>query len=337
MNVSRYIDTTELRFDVEFVTPCFLGGADQNAEIRTAPFKNLLRRWWRIANGNLAPEELWQKESELFGSTEKNPKTGKIWGRSKVILEIERNIDPLKDIVKDILEKKELKQFLYLGYGPVQAKTEEIKDYIKPGSNITIKLKIPSNEAGMMINVLTLINLFGSIGSRSRKGFGSLSILPKQEGEYGCFKLVNIKKLRENLPSLHKDKEDIKSNEKHYPYYLACDDKGMYCWNTTQRDSYQEVLCDMTDIYRTVVDVAKKTPSGRTILGTAKEIKNTDIKRIPSPLLMKVVKQGNKYSGRLLHLSYNISDEFYQQNKIWKSIYDYFDSKELKRFGGATK
>ena len=73
MDVSRYIDTTELKFEVEFITPTFLGGADGNAELRTAPFKNLIRRWWRIANGHLTPEELWKKESDLFGSTEKNP------------------------------------------------------------------------------------------------------------------------------------------------------------------------------------------------------------------------------------------------------------------------
>ena len=54
INVSRFTDTKILRFTVEFVTPCFLGGADGNAELRVAPFKNLLRRWWRIANGKLS-------------------------------------------------------------------------------------------------------------------------------------------------------------------------------------------------------------------------------------------------------------------------------------------
>ena len=101
MDVSRYVDTTELKFEVEFITPCFLGGADSNAEIRVAPFKNLIRRWWRIANGHLSPEELWKKESELFGSTQKNPdiveenknkksseKQPEIFGKSKVELKI---------------------------------------------------------------------------------------------------------------------------------------------------------------------------------------------------------------------------------------------------------
>ena len=120
MNVSRYTKqtNTELRFDVEFITPTFLGGADGNAEIRTAPFKNLLRRWWRIANGNLSPEELWQKESELFGSTEKNPKTEKTFGKSKVMFGIldSNNVRYINEKI-DIGKDEYTNLAMYAGYG----------------------------------------------------------------------------------------------------------------------------------------------------------------------------------------------------------------------------
>ena len=328
INVSRYIkqSNTELRFDVEFITPAFLGGADQNAEIRTAPFKNLIRRWWRIANGNLFPEELWQKESELFGSTE-------IKSKSKVILEIEQS----QVAVSNESEKSELRPFLYLGYGPVQSKDSETKKYIKPGSIISMKLLVPDSEKDMMINVLTLINLFGTVGSRSRKGFGSIAILPKPENEKGSFKLNNLKKLREELPYIHEGNKNILNDTKHYPYYLPCDEKGMLCWNTSQQESYKEVFDDLTEIYEKVVKHVESIPSGRVLIGSGNEIKNTGIKRIPSPLIMKVVKQGNKYSGRILHLVYNVSDTFTVQNDLWNSVYDYLDSLGLKRFGGAAK
>ena len=346
INVSRFTDTKVLRFTVEFVTPCFLGGADGNAELRVAPFKNLLRRWWRIANGKLSPEELWKKESRLFGSTEKDPdiiefNRGKSkseqkpesFGKSKVDLEIEQsNVHFSTE-----LEKSELKKFLYLGYGPVQAKTSDTKKYIKADSSIEIKLTIPNNEINMMINVLTLINLFGTIGSRSRKGFGSILISPKPVNEEGGFNLCNLKRLREELPHLHEGIANLCEDRKNYPYYLACDEKGMCCWNTSQKSSYNEVLEDMTNIYKNIVVTVKKQSSGRTILGSATEIKNTEIKRIPSPLLMKVVKQGEKYSGRILHLAYNISGIFTHQTKVWNEVYIYLDSIGLKRFGGAVK
>ena len=39
MIITRYHNMEELRLTVEFLTPTFLGGADQNAELRAAPFK----------------------------------------------------------------------------------------------------------------------------------------------------------------------------------------------------------------------------------------------------------------------------------------------------------
>ena len=37
MDVSRYVNTEKIDFTVEFLTPCFLGGADQNAEEAVKP------------------------------------------------------------------------------------------------------------------------------------------------------------------------------------------------------------------------------------------------------------------------------------------------------------
>jgi|GEM_PF-2821479 len=158
MNVSRYIDTVELKFDVEFVTPCFLGGADGNADIRVAPFKNLLRRWWRIANGHLSPEELWKKESRLFGSTEKDPdiveenkklpkekRKPETFGKSKVelkLLEISPN-DNYTCSEKIFIGKNEKTDLaLYTGYGSVNMG----KTYIKNQTNCSFILSCPTKN-----------------------------------------------------------------------------------------------------------------------------------------------------------------------------------------------
>jgi len=36
-------------YKVSFVTPAFLGNAEQAGQWRTPPFKALLRQWWRVA------------------------------------------------------------------------------------------------------------------------------------------------------------------------------------------------------------------------------------------------------------------------------------------------
>mgnify|MGYP006978493258 FL=1 len=166
IDVSRYTDTTELVFDVEFITPTFLGGADGNAEIRTAPFKNLIRRWWRIVNGNLNPNELWQKESELFGSTERNPETveqnksrkksekePEVFGKSKIDLKIKQILpsDEYKSSAHIDIGRIESKfgsmdLSKYLGYGSVG-----IKEYIKPKTKCTFVLTLESKYKNEII------------------------------------------------------------------------------------------------------------------------------------------------------------------------------------------
>jgi CRISPR-associated protein Cmr1 len=37
---------TETSYTVRFVTPAFLGDADQKGRWRTPPFKALIRQWW---------------------------------------------------------------------------------------------------------------------------------------------------------------------------------------------------------------------------------------------------------------------------------------------------
>ncbi|PZP56463.1 MAG: hypothetical protein DI596_10305, partial [Azospira oryzae] len=50
-NVQRAVamKMTERGYTVRFLTPAFLGDAEQNARWRTPPFKHLLREWWRVA------------------------------------------------------------------------------------------------------------------------------------------------------------------------------------------------------------------------------------------------------------------------------------------------
>ncbi len=60
-------------FTVRFLTPAFLGNADQDGQWRTPPFKHLLREWWRVAwaeahGWSNDVNALRQAEGDLFGS-----------------------------------------------------------------------------------------------------------------------------------------------------------------------------------------------------------------------------------------------------------------------------
>lgn len=329
MNVNRYTKqtNTELRFDVEFITPTFLGGADGNAEIRTAPFKSLIRRWWRITNGNLSPEELWQKESELFGSTEKNPKTGKTFGKSKVILSI---VDSSRvqysssqfDIEEAHKEKNTVDVGLYLGYGAVTNKG--IRNYIKPGSRCGFEMKVPSKYVKELEKTLFYINLFGTIGSKSKNGFGSISIAYKFNPQE-CWPLCQ-------------DINKVLNNGKNYPNAIVKDTNGILCWATNDYDSWEDAIKKLCDVYLEVGSWIKEEggkSKWRNLFGYAEANK-----RLPSQVILKIAKKKLPeknvcyYYGIIIHLPYAVclSDwkaglEDFKQASVY--LDECFDSQKL--------
>lgn len=392
MNVSRYIDTVDLKFDVEFVTPCFLGGADGNADIRVAPFKNLLRRWWRIANGHLSPEELWKKESELFGSTEKNQESGKIFGKSRVeLIIIDSNLIFQKTnklrFPNKMINHPEVKNPMsfetYLGMGPVfwnkERKCSEYKllpilefaparkeydQYSKKEiavperkSCLSLSLTVPTSELDCFVLILSYINYFGTIGSRSRNGWGSISIRNVMKNSNELVELFKIKDIKEK--SIDWGVLFDATCKKQYPSLLASDEKGLLCWCAPQRNSWADAMLDAAEIYSAVRTNFKLTGDNelhdRHLLGypiTHHEyhgwpVKNT---RLPSELYMKINLNQGKYRVQITHIPNLIPLEGFTTNKqkeIWSKVHDFLDGYQLKndkgekknlsRFGGTAK
>ena len=86
VTVARSHQRERITLDCTVLTPLFLGGAEQEATLSAAPFKAALRYWWRVSGVHRTsdPEELFHKESELFGNA--NPECG----RSLVEVEVKR-------------------------------------------------------------------------------------------------------------------------------------------------------------------------------------------------------------------------------------------------------
>lgn len=399
IDVSRYTNKEELTFDVEFITPAFLGGADGNAEIRTAPFKSLLRRWWRIVNGNLSPEELWKKESELFGSTEKDMASGKIFGKSKVVLKIidysvefqkTRQLRFADKAIKHPEVKKPIEFEVYLGMGPVfwnkdlekseykflpileylpeskffdsSSKTEKINP--ERHSRISFSLAVPKTEKDCFLKILTYINYFGTIGSRSRNGWGSVIIKNIVLNGAEAQELLSVKDIKESATDWQ---ELINKNcVKRYPSAIAKDEKGLLCWRTPQRDSWDRAMFDAAELYSKVrtyfkfdknenFDKNEDILQERYLLGypvTHHKYAKWSVKnvRLPSELCIKIYFYQGKYNAQITHIPNLIPLTGFsveEQKHIWKKVHDFFDAyqilndkdekKHLSRFGGLAK
>lgn len=157
------------------VTPLFISGADQNkADLRPPSFKGVLRFWYRATA--LPVMKSWikvqQKEREIFGSTE---------GQARFML----NIQPVDNIsIINAGQKWQGYGSAYLGYGLVRAgKLVTERPYVKQGTRFTVTIALRPKDSAQeqelvdhLKRALIALGLFGGMGSRSRRGFGSLSL-----------------------------------------------------------------------------------------------------------------------------------------------------------------
>jgi CRISPR-associated protein Cmr1 len=166
------------------VTPLFLGGANPEEEeklsIRAPSIKGALRFWYRaIALGRLGSlEKVRGEEARLFGSTGT--------GQSAFLLRVEGG--DLKTVRKGKIVSN---GNAYLGYGVATWNRDvranlTVRPYIEPGRPFKLKLLFtPNNKAKQSFADLKLsiiaLGLFGGLGARSRRGFGSLALMSLKE------------------------------------------------------------------------------------------------------------------------------------------------------------
>jgi len=192
-NTVTDLDTIDATYRA--VTPMFLGGADnERAEFRLPSFKGMLRFWWRALawkrlNGAL--EAIHREEAQLFGSADE--------GQANLLLKAEGDFpEPLPQSPgrKRILRVNQGGRdgrvigpgARYLGYGALQAfdssngpdAGELLRACLPAGFTFDIHgLFRPNTPAEQKVSIkraMILLGLFGGLGSKSRKGYGSLTL-----------------------------------------------------------------------------------------------------------------------------------------------------------------
>lgn len=159
-----------IRARYRLATPAFIQGASGSSpELRPPSFKGILRFWWRaLAWSRLGGDQaaIRAAESQLFGDTS---------GQAGVRLRIER--DDVRPRMMTNGGGKIPPGTLYLaGQGLAHFKNGWQRQALESGQCFTVVLGARDGVAdlGELTDSLRLIGLMGGLGSRSRKGFGSL-------------------------------------------------------------------------------------------------------------------------------------------------------------------
>lgn len=166
----------KITLDLRFLTPAFLGGADQAAELRPPSIKGMLRFWYRAVDPQFA-----ERESRLFGGA------GDGTGQSRVLLRADAG--PLELVRWD---RQRAQRFtvgggthaknglVYLGFA-LQLRGNEKRTAFREGSRFTLRCVLPrplsdERDRRALLAALWALGTCGALGMRSRRGFGSLAL-----------------------------------------------------------------------------------------------------------------------------------------------------------------
>lgn len=292
--VERFRDMETREFDVEVVTPLFLGGSDpQKAELRVPSIKGALRFWWRALYGSDDIKKMKEREDKIFGSTEEKA------AFSIYLKDDDRIIPVLKDLPQGmkVMTKSKGRTFPvsiieYLAYGlceyrPDVRKNVFIKQHIPAGSRFKLFFSIKNgSESEEVINSLKALTNYGALGSHSRNGFGSIRI--------------------EGLSYPLEMKGSLKS-------FTSLSSKSILFNNFSQKDKWEDALSEIGKIYREARtslenrhQFNKRQLVAKPII-VKNEVNITD--RHSKPYFLHVNKLSNgKYQGQILFMPYRYYD-----------------------------
>lgn len=241
----------ELTYQVSFNTPAFLGNAEQQAQWRTPPFKALLRQWWRVAyaannNFRIDVAAMRNAEGRLFGhawlENDRDAHGDKVAARKSLVrLRLGQwSIGKLKNweggdpTVPHKNVPKPVGSQLYMGYGPlVFCKGTALKANaaIQSGEQTTFALACPLEDAALIEQSLVLIDHFGTVGGRSRNGWGSFSLKPQNEVVASAVTIP----LRDWKECLGLD----------WPHAIGKDNKGALIWQTQPHADWKALMKEL--------------------------------------------------------------------------------------------
>ena len=259
-----------MKYRIRFLTPAFLGNAEQSGQWRTPPFKALLRQWWRVvwAERHGFPEDsaaMRRDEGRLFG----NAWLDNDFRKSAVRMRLSRWTDG--SLTKDQwghqeidgkVRHPEVKQrvgpLLYLGYGPL--KIEPVKkpgghrEYptvlkgnaaIQAGESADLAIAAPESDADDIRTAMALMDTYGTVGGRSRNGWGSFAV-ESLNGAPGSDAARTVSPVVDRNAVNRCVRPWDEALDLDWPHAVGRDDTGPLVWRTAESyDDWKRLMRDL--------------------------------------------------------------------------------------------
>lgn len=341
-------------YTLELVTPAFLGGYDQSAEWRTAGIKALIRQWWRVvyvAEHGVSVARMREAEAHLFGSV--NEATGGAMQARLRIRLAEWKKGTLTTMPRsgqtvhpEVKGGMNIGTFLYLGYGPLGFERGGVKlnkgNALDPSQKNMLTLIGQDMSAAEWQNIdkaMQLIHLFGTIGGRSRNGWGSIQLYDiKTNQPIAALDAIPIRSISLEKCLAHD-----------WPTAIASHQNQTLIWRGKSAGyaSWGEAIDQLAKI-KIAIRTQFKFDSNRHPQPEPRHYLSYPItnhavspwgnnKRLPNALRFKVVKDATgKYVPIAVHLPHKLPADFNANisteklTQIWQQVYQKLDT-EMKR------
>lgn len=328
---------------LQFHTPAFLGDAEQNGAWRTPPIKALLRQFWRMdhaaSQGWAVDTTVMRKaEGRLFGvAADRDSRKSEVrirlsrWDEGK--LKSWNGLDATRIPHPEV--RSPVGAQLYLGYGPLtfRAGTTALKSNaaIQPNESADLHVAVPDDYAAAIEFALAMMDRFGTLGGRSRNGWGSFSLAPIEASATLDLAQAAVP-MRDWREALALD----------WPHAIGRDDRGALVWQTDGVGDWKALMTQLAEIkiaFRTQFKFTKgatQTPEARDWLSypvTNHSVGAWDRNaRLPNSLRFKVRKHADgKLHGIIVHFPCLPPAKFHpDQNAIesvWQRVHDHLDSR----------
>ncbi|MCK9521794.1 MAG: type III-B CRISPR module RAMP protein Cmr1 [Proteobacteria bacterium] len=294
MIITRYHNLERLELQLQFATPAFLGDAKQQAALRAAPFRGMLRYWWRILYGHQYDDvtKLATQERKIFGDTETGSRV-----RIAVTGEVSSKIGGFPKGEKFTVKNYPVNILEYLSYGLFKYERGKGNVYQKahllPGQPFDFVLDTPSAITAEVRAALWGLITYGGVGAKCRNGFGSLAIAGIKKGE------------------MPKPTATLSEAKKHTSQQYSALNQGSKMFQTQQHfDSWEGALSKIGIAYRDArLGLERKHYFDRRgLVARPIEARNENIPkdirggRHPKFTFMSVRQDKGKYRGQILTL-----------------------------------
>ncbi len=354
---------SEMTLKVSFLTPAFLGGADQRAQWRTPPFKSALRQWWRIVKYNAqdAPMDihtLKRVEDDLFGSASDD---GGRSLRSRVLLRLSQwSAGELTSWEGGFKSLGQVAADLYLGFGALDRprrspvtfgprdgspKRTAIRGAGAEQAELTVRHRGRADEWDDLCKALRLMAWFGSLGGRSRNGWGSLQL---EQTDLNA-QVLDVTLLH----TMARHYWDAFTTETDWPHAFGLDSQDrLLIWQTNPFDNWKDAVFELGRVRKETRAVlewgSRKGEFGpRHLLAypvVQQPVYGWEAHRLANQLRLRLGRtvQG-QYVGRVVHVPCSLPEKMAKntlppgleqrtefQRKAWHQVHQKLDGADLR-------